>query len=200
MARIRRFSIAATLGLALLTMASPATAYIVGALTSIRAEDAADDATLEKAIRAAVDDVATHAVAFRPTMVSLREAKLVGDRIYLLVLLADQAGEKELEVFPTERRGPASVAEQSRRVQLHSHAAGYRPTFRRGREASRVPGQSPCRSIQSVCGDAADRLAPHEPAIFALPALSTNALTSRGYVQSAEPACRLQSRPVGDAG
>src|SRR5258705_8707604 len=57
MARIRTFSIAATLGLALLTMASPATAYIVGALTSIRAEDAADDATLEKAIRAAVDAV-----------------------------------------------------------------------------------------------------------------------------------------------
>ena len=100
MAKIRTFSIAATLGLALLTTASPATAYIVGALTSIRAEDAAaDNATLEKAIRAAVDDVATHAVAFTPTMVSLREAKLVGDRIYLLVLLADQAGEKELEIL-----------------------------------------------------------------------------------------------------
>jgi len=118
MARIRTFSIAATLGLALLTMASPATAYIVGALTSIRAEDAADDATLEKAIRAAVDDVATHAVAFRPTMVSLREARLVGDRIYLLVLLADQAGEKELEVLnvgtePPDRR-PAPTRRQRR--------------------------------------------------------------------------------------
>ena len=107
MAKIRTFSIAATLGLTLLTTASPATAYIVGALTSIRAEDAADDATLEKAIRAAVDDVATHAVAFTPTMVSLREAKLVGDRIYLLVLFADQAGEKELEAL--ERRyGPVA--------------------------------------------------------------------------------------------
>ena len=107
MAKIRTFSIAATLGLALLTTASPATAYIVGALTSIRADDATDDATLEKAIRAAVDDVATHAVAFTPTMVSLREAKLVGDRIYLLVLLADQAGEEELKAL--ERRyGPVA--------------------------------------------------------------------------------------------
>ena len=69
MVRIRTFSIAATLGLALFTTASPATAYIVGALTSIRAEDAAaDNATLEKAIRAAVDDVATHAVAFTLTI------------------------------------------------------------------------------------------------------------------------------------
>jgi hypothetical protein len=35
-----------------------------------------DKPALEKAIRAAVDDIATHAVAFTPTVVSLREAKL----------------------------------------------------------------------------------------------------------------------------
>jgi len=129
MAKIRTFSITATLALALLTTASPATAYIVGALTSIRADDAADDATLKKAIRAAVDDVTTHAVAFTPTVVSLIEAKLVGDRIYLLVLLADQAGEKELEVLnagteppdPGPRRPAVSAAGRLRR---HPYALG----------------------------------------------------------------------------
>jgi len=49
-----------------------------------------------KAVREALDDVATHAVAFTPTTVSLREAKLAGDRIYLLVLLADRVGEEEV--------------------------------------------------------------------------------------------------------
>jgi hypothetical protein len=49
-----------------------------------------------KAGRAAVDDVATHVVAFTATTVSLREAKLAGDRIYLLVLLADRVGEEEV--------------------------------------------------------------------------------------------------------
>ena len=49
----------------------------------------------------AVDDVATHAVAFTPTVVSLREAKLIGDRIYLFVLLADEAGEAEIHVLAT---------------------------------------------------------------------------------------------------
>jgi len=49
-----------------------------------------------KAIRAAVDDVATRAMAFTPTMVSLREARLAGDRIYLSVLFADRAGEEEV--------------------------------------------------------------------------------------------------------
>jgi hypothetical protein len=129
MAKIRTFSITATLALALLTTASPATAYIVGALTSIRADDATDDATLEKAIRAAVDDVTTHAVGFTPTVVSLIEAKLVGDRIYLLVLLADQAGEKELAVLnagteppdPEPRRPAVSAAGRLRR---HPYALG----------------------------------------------------------------------------
>ena len=49
-----------------------------------------------KAIRAAVDDVATRAMAFTPTMVSLREARLAGDRIYLSVFFADRAGEEEV--------------------------------------------------------------------------------------------------------
>ena len=78
-----------------------ADAYIVEALTSIPVDPAADKETVEKAILAAIDDVATHAVAFTPAVVSLREARLVGDRIYLLVLIADQAGQAEIEVLET---------------------------------------------------------------------------------------------------
>ena len=58
MAKIRGLSIVVTLGLALLTTASPAAAYIIEALTSISADVAADKATLEKGIQAAVVDVA----------------------------------------------------------------------------------------------------------------------------------------------
>jgi hypothetical protein len=53
--------------------------------------------SLDQAIRAAIDDIATHAVAFTPTMVSRQEAKLVGDRIYLLLLLADATAEAEMK-------------------------------------------------------------------------------------------------------
>ena len=77
----------------------PADAYIIEALTSIPVDLAADKESVEKAILAAVDDVATHAVAFTPAVVSLREARLVGDRIYLLVLIADQAGQAEIEAM-----------------------------------------------------------------------------------------------------
>ena len=106
MAKIRARSIAVTFCLALLPTASPAAAYVIGALTSISADGTADRATLEKAIQAAVDDIATHAVAFRPTVVSLLEAKLVGKRIYLFVLLADAAGEAEIEVLEAASARP----------------------------------------------------------------------------------------------
>jgi hypothetical protein len=99
MAKIRALSIVVTLGLALLTPASPASAYVIEALTSIPAGEAADKPALEKAIQAAVDDIATHAVAFKPTIVSLREVKHVGDRIYLFVLIVDAAGEAEIKVL-----------------------------------------------------------------------------------------------------
>jgi hypothetical protein len=99
MAKIRALSIVVTLGVALLATAGPARAYVIEALTSIPADLAVDKETLAQAIRAVVDDIETHAVAFTPTMVSLREAKLVGDRIYLLMLIADAAGEAEIEVF-----------------------------------------------------------------------------------------------------
>jgi hypothetical protein len=108
MAKIRVLSIVTVLGLALLTTARPAGAYVIEALTSISADEAGDKATLEKAILAAVDDLATHAVAFVPTVVSLREAKLVGDRIYLFVLLADAEGEAEIEVLKAGTAGPGS--------------------------------------------------------------------------------------------
>src|SRR5881296_1415645 len=103
MAKIRALSIVVPLGLALLATASPARAYVVEALTSVPADEAADKETLEQAIRAAVADIATHAVAFTPTIVSLLETRLVGDRIYLLVLLADAAGEAEIfEIASTQ--------------------------------------------------------------------------------------------------
>ena len=82
-----------------------ADAYIVEALTSIPVDPAADKESVVKAIMAAVDDVATHAVAFTPAVVSLREARLVGDRIYLIVLIADQAGQAEIEVLETGAPG-----------------------------------------------------------------------------------------------
>jgi hypothetical protein len=107
MATLRVLAVAALAALAIV-VAQPgsAAAYIVEAVTSIPVDPAADKESVEKAIRAAIDDVATHAVAFTPAVVTLREARLVGDRIYLLVLIADQAGQAEIEALETGGVGP----------------------------------------------------------------------------------------------
>jgi hypothetical protein len=101
MPTMRTLSMVVALGMTVLCTASPAAAYVIEALTSISADQATDKETLEQAIRTAVDDVAAHAVAFTPTVVLLRDAKLIGDRIYLFVLLADEAGEAEIHVLET---------------------------------------------------------------------------------------------------
>ena len=106
MPTMRSISFGAALGVALLSSASPASAYIVEALTFIPATAAHDKTELETAIRTAVVDVAIHAVAFIPAVVSIREVRLVGDRIYLFVLLADEAGAAEVKAL---KAGPSDA-------------------------------------------------------------------------------------------
>ncbi len=43
-------------------------------------------------MRTAINDVLEHAIAFVPTLVDVRDARVVGDRIYILLLLADDDG------------------------------------------------------------------------------------------------------------
>jgi hypothetical protein len=94
----------AGLGLAVLVVAAPAPAYVVEAVTAISAADGEDRSRLEEAIQAAIDDVAAHAVAFTPTVVALLDARVIGDRIFLFVLLADREGERAVRVLLEERR------------------------------------------------------------------------------------------------
>ena len=93
------------LGLATLVVATPAPAYVVEAVTTIPAAEGEDRTRLDDAIQAAIDDVAAHAVAFTPAVVALLDARLVGDRIFLFVLLADREGEREVKVLLEERLG-----------------------------------------------------------------------------------------------
>ena len=111
MAKLGALAVAALVALAgLAAHPRSADAYIIEALTSIPVDPSADKESVEKAVLAAVDDVATHAVAFEPAVVSLREAKQIGGRIYLFVLIADRAGQAEIEAMETG--GPGSPVER----------------------------------------------------------------------------------------
>ena len=43
-------------------------------------------------MKAAIDDVLEHAIAFVPTVIDVRDARVVGDRIFILLLVADDDG------------------------------------------------------------------------------------------------------------
>ena len=82
------------IGLVLVGSAHPAAAYVVAITTSIPTASVADNAQLKDALESAIDDVLHHAIAFTPTVVTLQSARVVGDRIYIRLLIADGDGEE----------------------------------------------------------------------------------------------------------
>ena len=78
---------------ATLALANPAAAYVVAVTTSVPASTMADDADLAEAVAAAVDDVLTHVIAFRPAFVRVQAANLAGGRLYITLLIGDRDGD-----------------------------------------------------------------------------------------------------------
>jgi hypothetical protein len=94
----------ATAALALAWCATPSEAYVVEVTTSVAVQDATDHAQLRDAVQAAVDGVLKDAIAFTPTLVVLTRAVIVGDRLYVRLLIADQEGEKTVEELGKNER------------------------------------------------------------------------------------------------
>lgn len=106
--------LAALVGLAIASFASPATAYLVNVTTWIPVTSARDDAQLGQAVASAIDDVLRGAIGFVPTVVTVQKARVVGDRIYILLLIADQDGEETMKRLSAEdpaRRDPPARRE-----------------------------------------------------------------------------------------
>jgi hypothetical protein len=83
--------------LAVLALASPARAFVVEVTTSVPVSEAADHATIKSAVQSAVDGVLKDAIAFTPALVVLTRAVVVGERLYLRVLIADSEGVKTFQ-------------------------------------------------------------------------------------------------------
>jgi|SRR5499433_2093690 len=98
--------IAVLIALAITTLATPALAYVVQITTTIDLANVADKEQLRQAVESAIEDVLANAITFSPTVVTLENARVVGDRMYLLLLIADAEGEKTLEAFSAETEEP----------------------------------------------------------------------------------------------
>jgi hypothetical protein len=96
--------LAAALALVVL-MSSPAAAFLVEVTTSIAVTGTEDRGQLQNALMTAVDDVLKEAIAFTPTLIVLTHAALVGDRLYVRLLVADSDGERTFD----ELQGPVAT-------------------------------------------------------------------------------------------
>jgi len=92
-----------SLAAALIIMAAtlcgaPAWAAVVEATTSLSLADidVHDKPRLEQALKSAVDEVLANVIAFKPTLVALTNAQVVGERLYVRLLIADAEGEKTI--------------------------------------------------------------------------------------------------------
>ena len=86
--------------------ASAASAHVVMVTATIPAATASSSSDLEQALVVVLDDAIAHTVAFAPTHVTLENVQLVGDQIYLILLIVDADGEQLLQQL--ERDDPAS--------------------------------------------------------------------------------------------
>jgi len=96
--------LAAALAL-VVSMSSPAAAFLVEVTTSIAVTGTEDRGQLQNALMTAVDDVLKEAIAFTPTLIVLTHAAVVGDRLYVRLLVADSDGERTFD----ELQGPVAT-------------------------------------------------------------------------------------------
>ena len=108
-----RCAVAGALVVALAMATTPAWAVVAEVTTSVSVSDTDDSAAMERALRAAVDGVLEKAISFKPTVLVVTAAMVVGDRLYVRMLLADEDGERIVGELGESEKAPKSVASPS---------------------------------------------------------------------------------------
>ena len=76
-----------------------AAAHVVQVTTAIDIADVKSPHEFERALQAAVEQAANEAIAFEPAVVALTGMRIIGDRVLVGVLFADEAGKEMLEAL-----------------------------------------------------------------------------------------------------
>ena len=83
--------------LAIFAIPSLASAHVVQVTTAIDIADINSPHDFERALQDAVDEAANEAIAFEPAVVALTGMRVVGDRVLVGVLFADEEGKQMLD-------------------------------------------------------------------------------------------------------
>ena len=103
--------IAVLIGLTIALSSQVAGAYVMQVVTTASVGAAVGEGEgsgLGDVVEAAIRDVLDHAIAFTPTVVRIEDARIVGDRLYLVLLIADADGEATLQGLDAEPVSPAA--------------------------------------------------------------------------------------------
>jgi hypothetical protein len=84
---------------AMFATANLAAAHVVQVTTAIDIADVKSPHEFERALEAAVEEAANEAIAFEPAVVALTGMRIIGDRVLVGVLFADEAGKAMLEAL-----------------------------------------------------------------------------------------------------
>jgi hypothetical protein len=76
----------------------------------VSVDDAEDSGQLTDAVQTAVDHVLNEAIAFQPTVIMLTHAMVIGNRLYVRLLLADKEGEQTFSDLAPGHEAPAASA------------------------------------------------------------------------------------------
>jgi hypothetical protein len=97
---------ALVVGLAIVISAEVAGAYVVQVVTTIpvaAVTSAEDTSQLGDLVQSAIRDVLEHVIAFIPAIVRIEDARIIGERLYLVLLIADADGEATIEGLMSDR-------------------------------------------------------------------------------------------------
>ena len=95
--RIARSVVAGALTLGAVMAATPALAHVVEVTTALEMPDAQDTAAVKAALQQAVERVLNDTIAFKPTLVALTDARVMGEKLLVRLLIADADGERMLK-------------------------------------------------------------------------------------------------------
>ena len=91
--------------------ATSAPAHVVEVTAALEMPDANDAPAMKAALKAAVERVISDTIAFKPTMVALTEARVMGEKLLVRLLIADADGERMLRDLQDNGTGSASPDE-----------------------------------------------------------------------------------------
>lgn len=108
--------VAAAGALMMAWFATPADAHVVEVTTTVAVADAEDQTKLREALQAAVDRVLKDTIAFTPTLIVLTRAVVVGDRLYVRLLIADQDGERTVRELTGDGDGADAAPREDLKI------------------------------------------------------------------------------------